>query len=87
MESSGAKRKIDQESENVTPAKKSCRQSYTMDFKIRVLNDAKTSQNIRATAKSYGLDHTMVVRIKLYSFISNLKLAFFSLVFLKGRCL
>ena len=71
MESSGAKRKIDQESENVTPAKKSCRQSYTMDFKMRVLNDAKTSQNIRATAKSYGLDHTMVVR----------------LVFLKGRCL
>ena len=67
MESSGAKRKIDQESENVTPAKKSCRQSYTMDFKMRVLNDAKTSQNIRATAKS------------------SLKLAFFSLVFLKGR--
>ena len=64
MESSGAKRKIDQESENVTPAKKSCRQSYTMDFKMRVLNDAKTSQNIRATAKSYGLDHTMVVRWK-----------------------
>ena len=78
MESSGAKRKIDQESENVTPAKKSCRQSYTMDFKMRVLNDAKTSQNIRATAKSYGLDHTMVVRWKQ---------AFFSLVFLKGRCL
>ena len=38
METSGAKRKIEQDSENVTPAKKP-RQSYTMDFKMRVVND------------------------------------------------
>ena len=34
METSGAKRKIEQDSENVTPAKKPRRQSYTMDFKM-----------------------------------------------------
>ena len=47
----------------MTPAKKP-RQSYTMDFKMRVVNDAKARQNIRATAKSFGLDHTMVLRWK-----------------------
>ena len=35
METSGAKRKIEQDSENVTPSKKPRRQSYTMDFKMR----------------------------------------------------
>ena len=61
MEGSSSKRPLENPEENSNPSKK-VRKAYTLEFKRNVIDEVKSSNNLRATASRYGLDHTVVLR-------------------------
>ena len=51
MEGSSSKRPLENPEENSNPSKK-VRKAYTLEFKRNVIDEVKSSNNLRATASS-----------------------------------